>query len=70
MSWQILEQADPALAELGYRRLHGRVSYLATVRPAFGPRVHPVTPFIGQGRLFVFMERTSPKGKHIQRNGL
>jgi hypothetical protein len=29
--------------------------------------VHPVTPIIG-GRLFLFMEPTSPKGKDLQRD--
>jgi hypothetical protein len=31
--------------------------------------VHPVTPIIGAGRLFVFMEPSSPKGADIARNG-
>src|SRR5262249_30040068 len=31
------------------------------------PRVHPVTPIIGE-RLFVFMEPTSPKGYDLRRN--
>jgi hypothetical protein len=69
MSWQDLRQGNPELAEMGEARLHGRVSYLATVRKNGAPRVHPVTPFIGEGRLFLFMEPTSPKGKDIQRDG-
>jgi hypothetical protein len=31
--------------------------------------VHPVTPIIGGGRLFVFMEPTSPKGRDLQERG-
>ena len=31
--------------------------------------VHPVTPVVGEGRLFVFMEPTSPKGHDIARRG-
>ena len=31
--------------------------------------VHPVTPIVGDGRLFVFMEPTSPKGDDIARRG-
>ena len=69
MSWQTLIDEAPDLAAVGWERLHGRVSYLATVRKDGSPRVHPVTPFIGDGRLFLFMEPTSPKGKDIQRNG-
>ncbi len=30
---------------------------------------HPVTPIIGEGRLFLFMEPTSPKGQDLQRDG-
>ena len=33
------------------------------------PRVHPVTPIVGSGKLFVFMEPTSPKGKDLMRDG-
>jgi hypothetical protein len=69
MSWHKFEAADPELAEMGYRRLNGRVCYLATVRGNGEPRIHPVTPFIGQGRLFVFMEPTSPKGKDLVQRG-
>jgi hypothetical protein len=39
------------------------------VRKDGSPRVHPVTPIIGQGHLFVFMEPTSPKGHDLRRNG-
>ena len=67
MSWQKLEIENPALAEIGEKRLHGRVSYLATVCSNGASRVHPVTPIIGEGRLFVFMEPTSPKGKDLVR---
>jgi len=31
--------------------------------------VHPVTPILGAGRLFVFMEPTSPKGHDLRRDG-
>jgi hypothetical protein len=45
------------------------VAYLATVKKDGGPRVHPVTPIIGEGRLFLFMEPTSPKGHDLRRDG-
>lgn len=67
MSWNLLEREAPALATVGAERLHGRVSYLATVTAAGAPRVHPVTPIVGQGRLFLFMEPTSPKGRDLER---
>jgi hypothetical protein len=67
VTWRDLEQADPELAAAGARRLHGRVAYLATVSSDGAPRVHPVTPIVGDGRLFVFMEPTSPKGADLRR---
>src|SRR5438876_562251 len=69
MSWGDFEQAAPALAAFGMERLMGKVSYLATTQKDGAPRVHPVTPEIGQGRFFVFMESTSPKGKDLLRDG-
>ena len=69
MSWRDLEQNTPELAAFGESRLHGQVAYLATVRKDGSPRVHPVTPIIGQGHLFVFMEPTSPKGHDLRRDG-
>jgi hypothetical protein len=69
MSWQSLETNHPDLAAFGAERLNGNVAYLATVRNDGSPRVHPVTPIIGQGHLFVFMEPTSPKGQDLRRDG-
>jgi len=69
MSWQNLEDHHPDLAAFGAERLNGNVAYLATVRTDGSPRVHPVTPIIGQGHLFVFMEPTSPKGHDLRRDG-
>ena len=70
MSWSKLEQAQPDLAAFGAERFQRfGVAYLATVRPDGTPRVHPVTPIIGPGRLFVFMEPSSPKGHDLRRDG-
>ncbi len=69
MTWKIFEEQQPELAEFGAERLNGRVAYLATVRKDGAPRVHPMTPIIGQGHLFVFMEPTSSKGHDLQRDG-
>ncbi len=69
MSWKILEEQQPQLAAFGAARLNSKVAYLATVRKDGSPRVHPMTPIIGQGHLFVFMEPTSPKGHDLQRDG-
>ena len=69
MSWKTLEDGNPDLAAFGAARLHGQVAYLATVRKDGAPRVHPMTPIIGEGHFFVFMEPTSPKGHDLQRDG-
>ena len=69
MSWKHLEDNNSELAAFGVARLHGSVAYLATIRKDGSPRVHPMTPIIGQGRLFVFMEPTSPKGHDLRRDG-
>ena len=69
MSWQLLEDQQPELAAFRVERLNGQVAYLATVRRDGSPRVHPMTPIIGLGHLFVFMEATSPKGHDLRRDG-
>ena len=70
MSWSKLETADPELAAFGAERfVSSGVAYLATVREDGAPRVYPVTPIIGEGRLFLFMEPTSPKGHDLRRDG-
>jgi hypothetical protein len=66
-SWTEFAQQAPELAEFGKARLQGRVAYLGTIRSDGSPRVHPVTPIIGD-QLYLFMEPTSPKGKDLQRD--
>lgn len=65
--WKEFAQQDPELAEFGEARFASGVAYLSTVRADGSPRVHPVTPIIGE-QLFLFMEPTSPKGKDLQRD--
>jgi pyridoxamine 5'-phosphate oxidase-like protein len=67
-SWAEFEGASFELASFGHRRLDDRVAYLATLRADGSPRVHPVTVRIRQGRLFVRMDRTSPKVKDLLRD--
>jgi len=69
VTWKLLEEQQPELASFGAERLHGKVAYLATVRKDGSPRVHPLTPIIAKGHLFVFMEPTSPKGHDLERDG-
>lgn len=65
-SWGDFEARAPALAAFGARRLTAAAAYLATLRPDRTPRVHPVSPIVGGGRLFVFMEPTSPKARDLR----
>jgi hypothetical protein len=68
VSWQTLADAAPALAAFGAVRLHDQVAYLATLKPDGSPRLHPVRPVVAGGRLFVFMEATSPKVRDLERD--
>jgi hypothetical protein len=66
-SWKEFAEQAPEIADYGKARLLNGPGYLGTVRPDGGPRVHPVTPIIGD-QLFLFMEPTSPKGKDLERD--
>ena len=56
----LIEQPDaPGPAGLGY---------LATVRADGGPRVHPVSPAVVDGRLYVFVLLPSPKRSDLHRD--
>jgi hypothetical protein len=66
-SWAEFAAQAPAFAEFGKARFSSGVAYLGTIRADGGPRVHPVTPIIGE-QLFLFMESTSPKGKDLKRD--
>ena len=66
-SWTEFSQQAPELAEFGQARFQSGVAYLATLRADGSPRVHPVTPIIGE-QLFLFMEPTSPKGQDLTRD--
>jgi hypothetical protein len=66
-SWSEFAEQAPELSDFGKARFQSGVAYLGTLRADGGPRVHPVTPIIGE-HLFLFMEPTSPKGKDLQRD--
>ena len=68
-SWAEFAAEAPELAAFGLERFKQGVAFLGTVRPDGWPRVHPVTPIVGEGRLFLFMEPTSPKGQDLRRDG-
>ena len=68
-TWGDFEREAPELAAFGAALLLGLPAYLATVRDDGVPRVHPVTPIIGGGQLFLFMEPTSPKARDLDERG-
>ncbi|MEP7357339.1 MAG: pyridoxamine 5'-phosphate oxidase [Anaerolineales bacterium] len=67
-TWSEFAHAAPEIAAFGKGRFDSGVAYLGTLRADGGPRVHPVTPIIGE-QLFLFMEPTSPKGRDLERDG-
>ncbi|HJP95862.1 MAG TPA: pyridoxamine 5'-phosphate oxidase family protein [Candidatus Saccharimonadales bacterium] len=69
VSWSQFSANAPELAAFGQRRLESRIAYLATIRLDGSPRLHPVSPFIASGKLYVYMEPTSPKGHDLRRDG-
>ncbi|PKO13423.1 MAG: pyridoxamine 5'-phosphate oxidase [Chloroflexi bacterium HGW-Chloroflexi-10] len=66
-SWKEFTNLAPEFAKFGMTRFKNGVAYLGTLRADGSPRVHPVTPIIGE-QLFLFMEPTSPKGKELLRD--
>jgi hypothetical protein len=69
MSWKEFAGSSPELASLGYEKLNRKIAYLATIKKDGSPRLHPVTPFIGNEMLFIFTEPSSPKIGDLQRDG-
>ena len=69
MSWQEFALSSPNLAGIVRERLDRKIAYLATIRKDGSPRLHPVTPFIGEGMLFIFTEPSSPKIRDLRRDG-
>jgi hypothetical protein len=68
-SWHQFATARPDLAEIGLGLLPPcGIAYLGTVRRDGGPRVHPVCPVFGRGRLFVGVGPNSPKKHHLRRD--
>lgn len=69
MSWREFEESSPDLAHRGAEVLDGKIAYLATSKKDGSPRIHPVRPFIGDGHLFLFIDKKSPKRQDLLRDG-
>ncbi len=69
-TWSEFAAAAPEIAALGLKQFEKfQIAYLATVRVDGSPRVHPVSPIIADGRLFVATPPTSPKRLDLARDG-
>jgi general stress protein 26 len=69
-TWNEFTQAAPEIAAVGEHLLEKHhLAYLATVRADGAPRVHPVSPFIIEGRLYVATPPSSPKARDQLRDG-
>jgi hypothetical protein len=65
VNWGEFAVQAPELATFGEGRLVSP-AYLATIRGDGRPRVQPISPIIGSGHLFVFIEPPSPKGHDLR----
>ena len=75
-NWGVFAAEARDLAEAGLRLFNDSgepgkplLAYLATVRKDGAPRLHPVTPVIGAGGLFVFVNHRSPKRFDLRNDG-
>jgi hypothetical protein len=67
-TWAEFANAEPDLAAFARERMEGRIVYQATLRFDGGPRVHPVSPWLGAGLLCVSFRDTSPKMREVARD--
>jgi len=57
------------MAELGHRILRNYgIAYLGTVRPDGGPRVHPISPVVLDGRIYIGLMPGTPKRHDLERD--
>lgn len=69
-TWSEFAAARPDMAEVLLKLLDWiPITYLATVRSDGAPRVHPVCPIMAEGRMFVAIPPSSPKGRDLRRDG-
>jgi hypothetical protein len=68
-TWAELAEAEPELAGAGERIFRAfTLAFLATVRADGGPRVHPVTITLHDGRLYAFLVHGTPKRSDLLRD--
>jgi hypothetical protein len=72
VSWKKFSEGFPDLARLGQEQLFQYgvgLAFIATVREAGTPRLHPVCPVISQEKMYVFILPESPKLRDLERTG-
>lgn len=69
-TWAEFASDQPELAAYGWELLREEqgYAYLATVSRTGAPRVHPVVPFVAEGRLYVSIVTASPKVADLRQN--
>lgn len=69
-TWQEFADVRPDMADVLLKLFEtGPLAYLATIRRDGSPRVHPVSPILAGGRLFVAVNERSPKRLDLARDG-
>ena len=71
ISWKEFSASESDLASAGERLLFQYgvgLAYLATIRHDGGPRLHPVSPVLSEGHLYVFVLPDSPKRADLSRD--
>jgi hypothetical protein len=68
LSWAEFEAAAPEIAARGRERFAVGYAFIGTTSQTGGPRVHPVTPLINGGRLFVFIGKHTVKFRNLRRD--
>ncbi|HUF54382.1 MAG TPA: pyridoxamine 5'-phosphate oxidase family protein [Dehalococcoidia bacterium] len=69
-SWGEFSESEPEMAKVLESSLAWiPITYLATTRKEGSPRVHPICPIIGKGRMFVAVNESSPKRFDLRNDG-
>jgi hypothetical protein len=68
-TWEEFAGSEPEMAELGQRILakYG-IAYIGTIRPDGSPRVHPISPIIVAGGLYIGLMPKTPKRRDLDRD--
>ena len=67
-TWAEFAKAAPEMAERGAQRLAIGYAFIATTSRDGSPRVHPMTPLVGGGRLLAFVAVHTVKYRNLLRD--